>query len=231
MIFFQKFWDELFLSRTKFKFEISTKFKFWLILYHGTYLYPFTFIILLIYYINCVFYTKRDKKQYEIKILLGLSPVRLHHLVDLSPITISEATNMALVVEIFRKLGCRQAFGTVKKHVFFSIFVSKKSTFFKPLASIGLLVWIIAHFRTFYLNISIYICTDSIIQLDWRIKEAITEICILLILDCQFWPQVAFLFGTKTNFKWLVRVQHTGSTWPRFNQTFNTWLYFLWKLC
>lgn len=40
----------------------------------------------------------------------GLSPIRLHHLVDFSPITISEATNMALVVEIFRKLGCRQAF-------------------------------------------------------------------------------------------------------------------------
>lgn len=46
-------------------------------------------------------------------------PIRLYHLVDTSPITVSESTNMALIAEIFRKLGCRQVFATFLGGEFF----------------------------------------------------------------------------------------------------------------
>ena len=42
----------------------------------------------------------------------GCAPVRVNHLVDFSPVTVSEVTPMSIVLEVFRKLGCRQAFVT-----------------------------------------------------------------------------------------------------------------------
>ena len=40
------------------------------------------------------------------------SPVRLFNIVDLSPITVTDHTPMEIVVEIFSKLGIRQALVT-----------------------------------------------------------------------------------------------------------------------
>lgn len=40
----------------------------------------------------------------------GRIPIRLNNVIDYSPVTISEQTSIALVLEMFRKLGCRQVF-------------------------------------------------------------------------------------------------------------------------